>query len=260
MPDIHPTAIVDTDADIESGVKIGPFCIVEGDTSIGSGTVLESSVRVIRGTHIGKNNTISHGAAFGGLPQSIGFDPNIKSGLIIGDNNTFREQTVFHRGTVEGKNTIIGNHNYFMSLTHMGHDVEVGDYVVLVQSAVVAGHTIVEDYAFIGGMSAFHQNIKVGTYSMTGGCSKVVKDVAPFSTIDGNPARTVGLNALGMKRAGIDPEIRKKIKQTFKTIFHSGLNTTQALKQLAVENDPAPEIIMIREFFETSKRGVTDYR
>jgi UDP-N-acetylglucosamine acyltransferase len=257
---IHPTAIVHPDAKIHDTATIGPFCIIEEDTSIGEGTILDSSVVVHSGTMIGKNNRIFHSAVLGGLPQDLGFKSETKTGLEIGDGNLIRESCLIARATRTDKPTRIGNNNYIMGNVHLAHDGSIGNNVIVVQNTILAGHVEIGNNVFISGLVALHQFGRVGDHSMLAGCSKIVKDVPPFTTIDGNPATIIGLNTVGLKRGGFPADVRAAIKATYKTIYHSSLNTKQAIARLQEEKSPIPEVQKIIEFFVSSKRGVTDHR
>lgn len=258
---IHPTAIIDPSAEIHESVEIGPFVVIGKNVKIGEGTKIESSVRIHDNVEIGKNNFIDHSAAIGGMPQSVGFDPKLVSGVKIGDNNLIREFVTIHRASKENENTIIKNNAFLMENAHVAHDAIIGNYAIIVHAVAIAGHVVVDDHAFISGLVAIHQFCRVGTFSMVAGCSKVVKDVPPYSTVDGNPASVIGLNPVGMKRKGIPLEIRNEIKEAYKLIYHSHLNTKQALQKIEEElNLNHPEIATIYKFFKESERGVTDHR
>jgi|JI8StandDraft_1071087.scaffolds.fasta_scaffold217693_1 UDP-N-acetylglucosamine acyltransferase len=257
---IHPTAIVHPKAHVHENAIVGPFCIVEEGVTIGDGTILHSSVVLHSGTKVGKNNQFFHGAAMGGLPQDLSFKPETHTELIIGDNNLIREGAIFHRGTKKETPTTIGNGNYLMGNMHIAHDCKFGNNNIVVQNSIIAGVVEVGSNVFISGLVAIHQFAKVGDYAMLAGCSKIVKDVPPYATIDGNPATIIGLNTVGLKRAGFNPEIRAAIKSAYKTIYHKGLNTKQAIAQLQEENSPFPEVRKILDFFLNSKRGVTAHR
>ncbi|EKJ86457.1 acyl-ACP--UDP-N-acetylglucosamine O-acyltransferase [Leptospira meyeri] len=257
---IHPTAIIDPKAELHESVEVGPFCIIEKDVKIGEGTVIESHVKILSGTRIGKFNKLSSGGSYGGLPQDLAFKPETKTYLEIGDHNHFRENVILHRGTVEGKATTIGNHNYLMGNVHLAHDVIVGDHNIMVQNTMLAGHVVIGHKVFISGSVGVHQFVRVSDYAMLAGLTKVVKDVPPYATVDGHPGAVVSLNVVGMKRAGISADVRLAIKRVYKVIYHSGLNTKQALTELKKDTNPAPEVQKIIEFFESSKRGVVDHR
>jgi UDP-N-acetylglucosamine acyltransferase len=260
MNQIHPTAIVDKDAIIGDNVIIGPYSIIEKGVVIGDGTEIESSVRLYTGTKIGKNNKIFHGAAMGGLPQDLSFKPNTVSYLETGDNNVFREGVIIHRGSKDGYVTRFGNNNYIMGNVHFAHDCQVGDDNIVVQNTIIAGHCILGNKIFISGLVGLHQFARVGDYAMLAGCSKIVKDVPPYSMIDGNPATIIGQNVIGLKRAGFSADDRNKIKHAYKIIYHSGMNFSKAIETLKAENDPNPHVQNIIKFFEESERGVTDHR
>lgn len=257
---IHPTAIIDPGAILHPGVEIGPYCIVEKGAEIGEGSYLESHVKIHGSVKMGKNNKIYHGTALGGTPQDLAFKPETKSYLIIGDNNTIKEFANYHRASKEGSATKIGNGNFLMGHTHIAHDCVVGDNCIMVSCACLAGHVIAGNNVFVSGVSAVHQFVVLGNNAMIAGCSKIVKDIPPFVTADGNPATVIGLNTVGLKRAGFPADVRTAIKKAYKVFYHSGLNTKQALAEMAKEQNHIPEVQMIIDFFANSKRGVTDHR
>ena len=257
---IHPTAIIDPKAELHESVEVGPYSIIEGDVKIGEGSWIESCVRIYSGTRMGKFNKIHHTAVIGGLPQDISFKAETKTYTQIGDYNTFREGIIIHRATKDGGATSFGNRNYLMGQTQIAHDCSMGDDNILVLNGQIAGHCHIGNKVFISGLVGIHQFCNVGDYSMLAGCSKIVKDVPPFVTIDGNPATVIGLNSVGLKRAGFSSDIRNKIKHAYKILYHSKMNIKQALAALKSENDPSPEVQYIIRFFETSERGVTDHR
>lgn len=257
---IHPSAIIHPSAKLHESVEVGPFCIVDEEAVLGEGTWVESCVRIHARTVMGKNNRFHHGAIIGCEPQDLGYDRKTPAFVKIGDGNVFKEGANIHRGSKAETPTVIGNNNYFMGNFHVGHDCILGNHSIYTHGTVLAGHVTVGDYAFISGVAAVHQFCRVGDYSMIAGCSKIVKDVPPYATADGNPATIIGMNAVGMKRAGIPGPRREAIKQAYKIIYHSGLNTKQAIEQLQALKDPTPEVISIRQFFMDSDRGVTDHR
>ncbi|TGL60805.1 acyl-ACP--UDP-N-acetylglucosamine O-acyltransferase [Leptospira sarikeiensis] len=257
---IHPTAIVDSKAELHESVEVGAYTIIERDVVIGEGTVIETGARIFAGTKLGKFNKVYHGAVIGVGPQDLGFDPNTPTKTIIGDNNTFKEYSNIHRGTKVDSPTIIGNRNYVMGNAHVGHDCILGDDNILTHGLVLAGHVTVGNKAFISGLVAVHQFCFVGDYAMIAGCSKVVQDVPPFATADGNPCTIIGLNTVGLKRGGFSPETRSAIKNAYKVIYHSGLNYRTALDQLEKESGHPPEVLEIIKFFRNSDRGVMNHR
>lgn len=257
---IHSTAIIDETAEIHKDAEIGPFCIIGKNVKIGEGTVLESSVRIYDNVSIGKHNIIKHSAAIGNVPQDLLFDRNIQSGVEIGDYNQLCEYFTIHRSKFENGITKIGNHCFLMENTHIAHDSVLKDHIIMVHCAATAGHVHIDNFAFISGLTAIHQYCNIGTYAMIAGCSKIVKDVPPYSTADGNPASIIGLNTIGLKRAGLPSDVRNKIKQSYKVLYHSGLNISQALAELQNIKEPIQEEKTIIDFFTNSERGVTHHR
>ncbi|AKH21321.1 acyl-ACP--UDP-N-acetylglucosamine O-acyltransferase [Sedimenticola thiotaurini] len=256
---IHPTAIIHDSARLHESVQVGPYSIIEADVEIGAGCRIESAVRIYQGTRMGRENRVCHGAALGCEPQDLGFVPEKSRPLLIGDHNQFREGVNISRGVKTDGGTRIGDHNYFMSGFHAGHDCRLGSHNIFGSNSTLAGHVELGEHIFISGLVAIHQFCFVGDYVMIAGCAKVVKDIPPYVTCDGNPARVVGLNSVGLRRAGVPAANRSAIKQAYKLLYHSGLNTSQALAELKQQaNSPESEAIM--HFFEQSDRGVTAHR
>ena len=261
MGQIHPTAIIDPSARLHESVEVGPYSIIEAGVQIGEGTVISSSVRIYANAVIGKHNRIMHTVVINGEPQDLGFPPDGPRYTIIGDHNVLREDVNISGSEKADRPTRIGDHNYMMCDTHVGHDGQWGDHNVLVPGVVVGGHVSLGSYVVIGGATAVHQHCSIGDYSMIGGCSKITKDVPPYGMVEGNPGSVVGTNVVGLKRAGFTPDERKEIKDAFKTIYHSGKNIGEAVRSLADGLDErGPAVRRIVEFFQNSKRGVTDHR
>ncbi|PJZ68107.1 acyl-[acyl-carrier-protein]--UDP-N-acetylglucosamine O-acyltransferase [Leptospira perolatii] len=257
---IHPTAIIDSKAELHESVEVGAYTIIERDVNIGEGTIIETGARIMAGTKIGKFNRVHHGTVLGVMPQDLSFDQNKPTKLIIGDHNIFREYSNIHKGTKEETPTLIGNKNYFMGSVHVGHDCILGNENILVHGCVLAGHTTLGNKVFVSGLVAIHQFCIVGDYAMVAGLAKVVKDVPPYSTADGNPCSIIGLNTVGLKRGGFSPETRNAIKAAYKTIYHSGLNFKLAIEELEKQSDISKEVRSIIDFFKNSERGVMDHR
>ncbi len=256
---IHPTALIDEDAELHPSVTVGPFCIIEGDVTIGEGCRIESGVRIFRGTRMGRDNRVCHGAMLGCEPQDLTFTPDNSRPLQIGDRNQFKEGVNISRGVKTEAGTIIGSDNYFMGNFHVGHDCILGDHNILGHGTVLAGHVTIANHVFISGVAAIHQFTYIGERVMIAGCAKVVKDIPPYTTGDGNPARIVGLNSIGLRRAGFPAATRLAIKRAYHTLYQSGLNIGQALALLKSQPQ-IPEVEQIIHFFERSTRGVTAHR
>ncbi|WP_435685228.1 acyl-ACP--UDP-N-acetylglucosamine O-acyltransferase [Sedimenticola selenatireducens] len=256
---IHPTAIVHDSARLHASVEVGPYSIIDADVVIGEGCRIESSVRIFQDTRLGRDNRVCHGALLGCEPQDLGFAPEKSRPLLIGDHNHFREGVNISRGVKTEGGSQIGDHNYFMCGFHAGHDCRLGSHNIFGPNSAIAGHVELGERIFISGLVAIHQFCFIGDYAMIAGCAKVVKDIPPYVTCDGNPARVIGLNTVGLRRTGMPSANRAAIKQTYKILYHSGLNTSQALAQLKQENS-TPESANIIRFFEQSDRGVTAHR
>ncbi len=256
---IHATAIVADGAQLHPSVEVGPFTIIDDGAVIGEGTVIGSGVRIHSGCRIGAHNRIFDNAVLGALPQDLGFDPATETFLTIGDNNVLREGVNISRATKEGESTRLGDNCFFMCNVHLGHDCDFGSNIIIAPGAVIGGHVAVADRAFISGVVAVHQFCRIGELAMIAGGTKVVKDIPPFAMADGNPATLIGNNVVGLRRNGYDAKQRAAIKNSYKTLFKSGLNTSQALAQLKHEAHGS-EVAAIIDFFEQSKRGVTAHR
>ena len=256
LRDIHPTAIVHPKAKLGREVVIGPYSIIGENVEIGDFTVVDSNVVIDGWTSIGKKCHIYHGASIGCEPQDLKFKGE-KSYLFIGDNNLIREYVTISRGTEGGGGeTRIGNNNLFMAYSHVAHDCQIGNHVVIDNSVALAGHVIIEDRVIIGGLSGVHQFTKIGKMAMIGGMTKIVKDIPPFMLVDGNPAKVAGINIVGLRRNEIPPEVRDQIKNAYKILYRSNLNVTQAIEQMEQELTSSPEIDHFIRFLRNAERGI----
>ena len=204
---------------------------------------------------MGADCRIFHGASIGGDPQIAGIR-DVVSSVAIGDKTTVREFVTIHRSAKENEKTTVGKGCLLMAYAHIAHDCAIGDDVVIVNATSLSGHIIVEDRAFVSGMIGAHQFVRFGKLSMTGGMSRIVKDILPFSTVEGNPARLIGTNAIGLKRAGIAPAVRSGLKKAVSLIMHDELNTTQAIKKIEEEIEMSDEIRYLINFVNQSDRGI----
>jgi UDP-N-acetylglucosamine acyltransferase len=251
---IHPTAIIDSSAEIGKGTSIGPYVVIEKDVTLGENNKVEARAHIAQGTTLGNENHIHMGAIIGHTPQDIAYK-NFQSFTKIGDRNIIREYVTIHRGTQENSSTIIGNDNFFMAYSHIAHNCKVGNRVILVNNASLTGHCEVEDGAFLSGFVGLHQYSKIGTLAIISALSAINKDIPPFMMAGGRPATVQGLNSVGMKRAGFSPDIRKEIKEAYKLLYKSGLNTAQAVKKIK-ETLKSPQIKILTDFIEASDRGI----
>ncbi len=253
---IHSTAIVSKKAKIAKDVQIGPYSVIGDNVSIGSGTKVGIHCVLDGYTTLGKGCEIFTGAVIGSRPQDLKYK-NEKTFLEIGDNNIIREYCTFNPGTEEGGKTIVGNDNLFMAYAHVAHDCCVGNNCVIANNGTLAGHVTIEDNVVMGGLAAVHQFARVGYLSIVGGCSKVIQDVPPYSTSDGRPAVIYGLNLVGLRRRNISAASIKNLKNTFKTLFHSGLTINHALDKLPAELKSDKEVSYLINFIQNSSRGIS---
>ncbi|MFC1753021.1 acyl-ACP--UDP-N-acetylglucosamine O-acyltransferase [Thermoproteota archaeon] len=259
MGKIHPTAIISKEAVIDSDVEIGPYSVIEGGVKIAKGTKISKHVTIEGFTEIGQNNTISSGVVIGSPPQDLKYKGG-ESFLRIGDNNTIREFVTINLGTDKGT-TKVGSSSLFMAYSHIAHDCVVGDNCVFANCATLAGHVTVEDRSTIGGLSAIHQFVRVGTLSIIGGCSKVVQDIPPYSTCDGHPASVFGINLIGLRRSGVSKEVILQLKSAFKILFYSGLSFPNAVEKVKKEfPQMSEELGHLVKFVKTTKRGINRQR
>ena len=250
---IHPTAIIDNSAEIGEGVEIGPFCVVEAGVTIGPGCRLDSRVVVKSGVVMGEENEIGEGSILGGRAQHIA-NPAEGGTISIGDRNKFRENVTVHRAFKLGDITRIGSNNMFMVAVHIAHDCVIGNQAIIVNNVLLAGHVRVDDRAFVSGAVGIHQFCRIGAFAMVGGHAKIVKDVPPYVTVDGFNASVVGLNKVGLRRAGFTPAQLLELKEAYRLIYRRGLRWTEVLEALQREFPTGPAA-KFYEFFTTGKRG-----
>lgn len=254
---IHPTTIVDPKAEIGEGVEIGPFGLIEKGVIIGDGTKIGSHVVIREGTQIGKECQIFQFASIGEAPQAVVYKGE-KTSLIIGDHNIIREFVTLHRGTLQGGGkTVIGNNNFFMAYSHVAHDCQIGNQVVMANGATLGGHILIEDYAIIGGLVAVHQFCRIGAHSFIGGVSGVLLDIPPYTLAQGAPTKLYGLNMVGLRRHRFSPETIRALKKAYRIIFRSGLTLEKAIKTIQEDGIyHTPEVQHLIDFIQHSKRGI----
>ena len=256
---IHPTAIVDPDARIGADVEVGPFSIIGPEAVIGEKTIVQSHVVIEGEVTIGSDNFIGHGAVIGAPPQDVSFSPARKTMVQIGNDNVIREYCTIHRGSPNGSVTRIGNNNFLMAGAHIGHNCLIGNNVIIANNCLLAGHVRVDDGAFLGGGSTFHQFMHIGRLVMVQGSSAFGKDLPPF-VIAAERNSVFGVNVVGLRRAGFSVQDRDELKAAFKLLYMSGLNISQALEKAAAMEFGAAA----REFFAfvtaARKRGICPYK
>lgn len=255
---IHPLAVVSPYALVGERVRIGPFCVVEPGTVLGDGCSLASRVVVKSGTVLGCDNQIFEGAVLGGMPQHIHM-PQHPGGLVLGDGNVIRENVTIHRALEAGHNTHVGDGCLLMVNSHVAHDCSLGDGVILTNNSMLGGHVLVDDRAYLAGAVAVHQYCRIGRLAMVGGLARVRQDIPPFVTIDGGSTMVVGLNRVGLRRAGFSPDEVAQLKAAYRTIYRSALPWDEMVDVLEEQftSGPAAEFA---PFFRYGKRGFVQER
>ena len=255
---IHPAALIDPKAEISEGVEIGPYSVIEKDVSVGEGTRIGPHVVIREGTQIGKGCQIFQFASIGEAPQFLGYKGE-KTSLQIGNHNVIREFVTLHRGTVKGGGrTVIGNDNFFMAYSHVAHDCQIGNQVVMANGATLGGHILIEDHAIIGGLAAIHQFCRIGAHAILSGLTGVSQDVPPYMMAAGSRAKLYGLNTVGLKRHQFSEQTIRALKKAYRIIFRSGLTLEKAVKTVEEEDiSLMPEVRHLLDFIQRSKRGIS---
>jgi len=253
---IHPTAVVAPDVKLAEGVEIGPYAVIGPDVHIGENTVIGPHVVIEGHTDIGARCRIFQFASIGVQPQDLKFRGE-PTRVVIGNDNTIREFVTIHRATVSDIGvTIMGDHNLIMAYSHIAHNCKLGNHVIMVNAANLAGHIHVEDYAIIGGLTGVHQFTRIGAHCIIGGASAISKDVAPYLLVSGNRAKPHGLNLIGLKRRGFKEGTIRALKDAYRLIFRSSLLLRTAIEKVRNEVEDCPEVRHFVEFIEQSKRGI----
>lgn len=253
---IHPTAIIESGAQLGTNVEVGAYAYVGAQVSISDGTQVHHHATVEGNTSVGKDCQIFPYACIGGKTQDLkykGGNPGVK----IGDRTVFREFASVHAATADGHYTVVGSDNNFLAYTHIAHDCVVGNRVVMSNYAGLAGHVHIDDFVVIGGYGGVHQFCRVGIYAMVAACAKVVQDVPPYFIADGFPATARAINKVGLERAGFTPEQLNRVKLVHRLLYREGLNRSQAISQLeSHEEGTTPEIARVLDFARRSERGL----
>ncbi len=251
---IHPTAIIDPKAEIDSNVEIGPYVVIDGAVKIKRGTRVMAHAYLTGWTEIGEDNEIHPGAVLGAAPQDKAYRGQ-ESYLRIGERNIFREHVQVHRGTAAGSATVIGNDNFLMATSHVGHNCHVGDGVVLANGALLGGYVEVGNSVFLSGNCVVHQFVRIGDYALMRGLSATSRDVPPYAIVDWQ--HTVrGVNVVGLKRVGFDEKRIRAIRAAFRILFRPGRNLAIALKEVEQSERASEDVAVLLDFIKASKRGV----
>ncbi|MBQ3433892.1 MAG: acyl-ACP--UDP-N-acetylglucosamine O-acyltransferase [Selenomonadaceae bacterium] len=252
---IHPSAVVSESARLGENVTIGPYCVIGDEVEIGDGSIIGPHAVIEKWTSLGRECRVYQFASVGAAPQDLKFKGE-RSFTIIGDRTTIREGATIHRATGEDNETRIGNDCLLMAYIHVAHNCTLGNHVIMSNLASCAGHATVEDRVVIGGMAGVHQFVKIGRNAMVGGMSKLVQDVVPYTIVDGHPAKVVGLNNVGISRAGVPLESRRLIKKAYKILYRSGLSLPEAIAVIEQEVDSCEEVEHFLRFLRNAERGI----
>ena len=253
---IHPSAIVDSDAQIGEGVSIGPWALIGPGVSVGHGTTIGPRVLIERDTILGEDCKVGNGAVLGTDPQDLKYRGELST-LEIGDRTVIREFATLNRGTAASGRTVVGSDCLLMAYTHVAHDCELGNHVILANSVNMAGHVRIEDWVIVGGLTPIHQFVRIGAHAFVGGGSRVSQDVPPYCRAAGNPPRLSGLNTVGLERRGVSDHVRKALKAGYRMLFKSDVNLSKALERAEEEIQGVPEVRHMIEFIRASERGIT---
>jgi UDP-N-acetylglucosamine acyltransferase len=254
--EIHPTAIISPKVDIEEDTFVGPFCIIQNGAHIKRGSKLISNVLIEGNTEIGENCTIYPFTSIGLPPQDLKYKGET-TGIKIGNNNTIREYITLHRASVGGDGqTTLGDNNFLMAYVHIAHDCKIGNSVIMANVATLAGHVVIEDHAYIGGLVAVHQFTRIGAYTMVGGYSGVGQDIPPYMIASGTRAKLFGLNTIGLKRHGFSDSTINELKKAYKILFREKRTLKDAIKKIQEDLPYTDEIKHLIDFIQKNKRGI----
>lgn len=252
---IHASAQIAAGAHIGANVRIGPFAIVEDDTTIGDGCIIDSHAMVRRHVHMGSDNEIGPFAVIGGLPQDLSFDRDSVTRVEIGSGNVFREGVTINRGSQATDKTVLGSNNYLMNNSHVGHDCRVGDHCVFASCATLGGHVQMGSRVFFGGGAMVHQFCRVGDFAIVAGVIGVRKDVLPFAMLGGQPVRHYRVNSIGLRRAGVTNERIKTVGEAYRVLKSQHTRWDTAIEQAGLRE--TEEILLLKNWLAAnSKRGI----
>jgi UDP-N-acetylglucosamine acyltransferase len=252
---IHPTAVIHPKAKLDSTVRVAPYAVIDEGVELGPNCIIGPHVHLTGLTKIGAGNVFHAGAVIGDAPQDLKYR-NEPTRLRIGDNNVFREHVTIHRSNKVTDDTVIGSRNLFMQHSHAGHNCIIGDDTIIAGGALLAGHAVVQDRAFISGNCLVHQYCRIGTLAMMQGGAAISMDLPPFCVSPYSRGNGMcGLNVIGLRRAGFSPEQRRELKAVYRLLFRSGKNLREALAEAQKSFTGAPSKILL-DFVAGAKRGV----
>lgn len=255
---VHPTAVVSPEATLAEGVEVGAGAVIEGPVRLGPGCVIRPRALLCGPLTMGQGNTVFSGAVIGERPQHLKYN-NEPTGVEIGDGNVFRENVTVHRGTTQAWTTRIGSNNFFMVGSHVAHDCQIGNRCILANGALLAGHCRLDDNVYLSGNSAVHQFVRIGRLALLSGCSATTKDIPPF-LIQQNIDTVVGVNVIGMRRAGISADRISAVRRAFRILFRAGLVVPAALARIEQELNGIDVVEELVAFVRQSSRGINPMR
>jgi UDP-N-acetylglucosamine acyltransferase len=255
IPRIHSTAVIAPEAELAVDVQVGPYVVIEGRVRIGSGCILRPHAHVCGPLNMGRGNVVFTGAVLGERPQHLQYKDEPTS-VDIGDENIFREHVTVHRGTAHTGKTQIGNRNFFMAGSHIAHDCRVGNGCILANGALVAGHCVIEDGVYLSGNCAIHQFVRIGRLALLSGCSATTKDIPPFIMQQGINC-VVGINVVGMRRAGMTHAQINAVRHAFHVLYRQGQTVSSALEHLEQELGSIDAVADMITFIRQSTRGIS---
>jgi UDP-N-acetylglucosamine acyltransferase len=255
---IHPTAVISPEAVLAGDVVVGPHVAIEGPVRIGPGCVIRPQAYLCGPLTMGRSNTVYSGAVLGERPQHLKYNGE-PTCVEIGDGNIFREHVTVHRGTTQAWTTRIGNHNFFMVNSHVAHDCRIGNRCILANGALLGGHCILEDNVYLSGNCAVHQFVRIGRLALLSGCSASTKDIPPFIIQQGIDT-VVGVNVIGMRRAGISEERINAVRRASRILYRQGLVIPTALARIEQDLGSIDEVAEMLAFIRRSARGINPMR
>lgn len=253
---IHPAAIVDSQARLGVDVEVGPGTVIGPHVQIGDGTSIGSCALVTGWTKVGQGCRLHHGAVVGSAPQDLRYSGQ-ESYLEIGDHTEIREYVTCNLATESGATTRVGSHCLLMAYSHIAHNCQIGNHVVVANVVQFAGYVTVEDWAIVGGATVVHQFVRIGCHAMVGGGSRVTQDVAPYIKLGGSPPRLAGINSIGLERRGVAKNTIESLADAYRVLFRDGLTVPDAVKAMRERFPGSNEIEHFARFAETSARGLT---
>ncbi len=252
---IHSTALVDSTAELGDNVVVGPFAIVGPGVALGDGSEIEPRVTLERNCTLGRGCFVGTGSAIGTPPQDRKYGGET-TWVHIGEETVIREYVTVNRGTATRGETRIGCRCFLMTYVHVAHDCVIEDDVELANSVQLGGHVHIASGASVGGATAIHQFVRIGTRAFVGGGSRVSQDVPPFAKAAGNPMKLYGTNAVGLSRAGLESDVRLALRHAYRMLFNSDLTTSEAITYLRAGSSQVPEVMRLVDFVSQSERGV----